>query len=103
MSNIRQHGKQVSATATHATAPTATIAAVAGERIFITEVSCSSDKAGSILLIKNGTTVIWQEQVGATFCNLRFDPPLTCSTGALAEATIDSTSAGKANINGVQG
>ena len=102
MSNVRQHGTAVHATATHATAPTATIAAVAGKTIYITEVSCSSDKAGSILLIKDGTTTIWQEQVGASFCNLRFDPPLACTQGALAETTIDSTSAGKANINGVQ-
>jgi len=102
MSNVRQHGTAVHATATHATAPVAQIAAVAGQSIYITEASCSSDKAGAILLIKNGTTTIWQEQVGASFCNLRFDPPLACSVGALAEASIDSTSAGKANINGVQ-
>lgn len=102
MSNVRQHGTAVHATATHGTAATAQIAAVTGKTIYITEVSCSSDKAGSILLIKDGTTTIWQEQVGATFCNLRFDPPLACTQGALAEASIDSTSAGKANINGVQ-
>lgn len=96
-------GTPVHATATDATAPAATIAAVSGQTIYITEASASSDKAGSILLLKDGTTVIWQEQVGATFCNLHFDPPLENSVGNLASAEIDSTSAGKANILGVQG
>jgi len=96
------HGTPVQATNTHATAPTATITGVSGLKTYITTVSCSSDKAGSILLIKDGSTVIWQEQVGAAFCNLRFDPPLFCTVGADAVATIDSTSAGKANISGIQ-
>lgn len=97
-----ERGLTVTATNSHATAPTATITGVAGQRTFITAVSCSSDKSGSILLIKDGSTVIWQQQVGASFCNLAFDPPLPVSVGADATATIDSTAAGKANILGIQ-
>lgn len=93
----------VTATATHATAPTATISGVAGVSTYITDVAASSDKSGSILLVKDGSTVIWQLQVGATFCVQRFSPPLFVTAGADATVTIDSTSAGKANINGVQG
>ena len=96
------HGTVVKATATHGTAAAATITGVAGQTIYITAVSCSSDKAGAILLIKDGTTVIWQEQVGASFCNLYFDPPLPCTAAALASAEIDGTAACKANIIGVQ-
>ncbi len=99
--SVLSYGLPVHATDTHATAPTATITGVAGQTIFVSNVSCSSDKAGSILLIKDGSTTIWQEQVGAGFCNLSFSPPLSCTVGASAVATIDSTSAGKANINGV--
>lgn len=96
------HGTPVKATATHATAAVATITGVTGQTVFITNVSVSSDKAASILLIKDGTTTIWQEQVGATFCNLSFDPPLQCSANALASAEIDGTAACKANISGIQ-
>lgn len=97
-----EHGNPVKATATHATAAVASITGISGQTIYITAVSVSSDKAGAILLIKDGTTTIWQEQVGASFCNLAFDPPLPCTSGALASAEIDGTSACKANILGVQ-
>lgn len=97
------HMAQVKATHTDGTAPTATIAAVAGQKVYITTATCSSDKAGSIMLIKDGSTTIWQVQVGAGKHTEIFDPPLECSVGATATATIDSTSAGKANILGCQG
>lgn len=99
----RTHATPVHATATDGTAPTATITGVAGFSTYVTEASASSDKAGSIMLVKDGTTVIWQLQVGAGFCVQRFSPPLKITSGADATCTIDSTSAGKANINGVQG
>lgn len=98
----RLHGTPKYATHSHATAPTATVSGVAGTVSYICDVSASSDKAGSIMLVKDGSTVIWQEQVGATFCNMRFSPPLACTSGADATVTIDSTSVGKANINVVQ-
>lgn len=101
MSLIKERGTPIKATATHATAAVASVAGAAATQHFVTNVSCSSDKAGSILLIKDGTTVIWQEQVGATFCNLKFDPPLGASVGALISAEIDGTSACKANLSGV--
>ena len=95
-------GTPVHATATDGTGATATVSGVANTTIGITQASASSDKAGSIMLIKSGSTTIWQEQVGAGFCNLNFDPPLSVAVGADATVTIDSTSAGKANLNGVQ-
>lgn len=101
MSLVKVHGAPVKATATHATAAVASVTGVSGTTYYVCNVSCSSDKAGSILLIKDGTTVIWQQQVGATFCNLSFDPPLACTKGALMSAEIDGTSACKSNISGV--
>lgn len=98
----RIKGVPVNATATHGTAATATISGVSGKVIFITEASASSDKAGAIMLVKDGSTVIWQLQVGAAAFSQRFSPPLAVTAGADATVTIDSTSAGKANINGVQ-
>lgn len=100
---MRNKGTPVRATDTNATAPTATIAAVAGQTIYITEASASSDKNGAIMLVKDGSTTIWQLQIGASVFSQRFSPPLACTLGASATVTVDSTSVGKANINGVQG
>ena len=86
-------------TATHATLPSASKAASAGTRHYITGVTVSSDKAGSIGLVKDGTTVIWQFQVGAGLHSVQFVYPLVGSENSLVSAEIDSTSAGKANID----
>jgi hypothetical protein len=99
MQNASQYGTPVSATATHATAAVATLTAVVGQRYFISDVGVSSDKAGAIMLIKQGTTVIWQLQVGAGNFAHHFEAPLRGDTGALVSAEIDGTSACKANIN----
>lgn len=87
-------------TATDATAATASKAAAAGKRHYITGVTVSSDKAGAIGLVKSGTTVIWQFQVGAGVHSVNFTFPLVADENALVSASIDSTSAGKANIAG---
>jgi len=99
MLNKLQHGVQSSVTATHATAAVASKAGVAGQTHCAVAVSCSSDKAGAILLIKDGTTTVWQEQVGASFCNISFPGGLTATAGALISAEIDGTAACKANIS----
>lgn len=102
MSAPLDSGTRVSATATHATAADAVISAVAGQKIYITDVIVSSDKAGAILLIKDGTTTILQVQVGAGNFSHHFETPLATTLGATATASIDGTSACKANIIGVQ-
>lgn len=97
----RDYGTPFSVTATHATAAVASKTGVAKSTHYITQVAVSSDKAGAILLIKQGTTVIWQEQIGADDSGIRtFDPPLVGDLGALVSVEIDGTSACKANING---
>lgn len=101
MINKIQHGDPWSETATHATAAVATHTAVSGKTHLITGVSVSSDKAGAILLIKQGTTTIWQLQVGAGAHSINFSVPLVATLGALVSAEIDGTAACKANIIGV--
>jgi len=98
MQNKLSYGEQSSVTATHATAAVASKAGVTGVTHYAINVAVSSDKAGSILLIKDGTTVIWQQQVGATFCNLTFPAGLKATKGNLLSAEIDGTSACKANL-----
>lgn len=95
-----QYGVPFAVTHTHATAPTATKAAVSGKVHYITSVTVSSDKAGSIGIIKDGTTAIWQFQVGAGVHTVNLNFPLVGSENSAVTATIDSTSAGYANISG---
>jgi hypothetical protein len=102
MLNKLQHGEPFSETTTHATAAVATHAAATGKTYYITNVSVSSDKAGAILLIKQGTTTIWQMQIGATAHSIIFSAPLKGASGALVSAEIDGTSACKANIAGFE-
>src|SRR5688572_25518090 len=96
----QESGDPFAVTATHATAAVASNAGVAGKTHYITNVSVSSDKAGALLLVKQGTTTIWQLQVGASKESISFPVPLAGAAGALVSAEIDGTSACKANIAG---
>ena len=94
-----------SATATHATAAVATQAAETGKRHYITDISASTDKAGALMLVKQGTTVIWQVQLAASAAgNLAyshtFSTPLVAGESALVSVTIDGTSVCNANLSG---
>ena len=95
------NGKPFNVTATHATAAVASKAAVANKRHILTDVAVSSDKAGAILLIKVGTTLKWQLQIGAGAHSYRFESAIEAGVNELVSAEIDGTSACKANIAGV--
>jgi len=103
--NKQEHGDAFVVTHTHATAASASKAGVAGKTHYITDISASSDKAGSLLLVKQGTTTIWQVQLAATVAgNLAyshtFSSPLKAAAGALVSVSIDGTSVCDANIAG---
>lgn len=103
----RDFGTPFSETATHATAAVASHAAVAGKAYHITDIAASTDKAGAILLVKQGTTVIWQMQLAATAAGIlafshTFGTPLRGAVGALVSVEVDGTSACKANIAGYE-
>ncbi len=100
MYNPLNSGVPFSVTATHGTAASASQAGAAGKVHFVTDIAVSSDKAGALLLVKQGTTVIWQMQIGASFFSHRFESPLKGVPGALVSVEIDGTSACKANIAG---
>lgn len=103
----KDFGQPFSETATHATAAVASHAAVSGKTYYITDIAASSDKAGAILLVKQGTTVIWQIQVATTAAGINafnhtFSSPLKAPSGAAVSVEIDGTSACKANIAGFE-
>lgn len=58
----KDFGSPFSATATHATSAVATIAGIANKIHYITDIAASTDKVGALLLIKQGSTVLWQVQ-----------------------------------------
>ncbi len=100
-------GAPVSATATNASSAVATIAGVTGAVNYVTDITGSSDKAGSLILVKQGTTVIWQAQLATTAAginafNHQFASPLPSAPGASISVTVDGTSACYANIAGYQ-
>jgi len=99
--NALDSGARASATATHATSAVATISGVTGKRTYITDICASSDKAGAIILVKDGSTTIWQDIVGASSYRFNFTTPLVGSAGADVSVTIDGTSGCKSNISGV--
>lgn len=106
MSGI-ESGTPFSETTTHATGAVASHAAVAGKTFYITDIMGSSDKAGSLLLVKQGTTTIWQCQLATTAAGINaishtFKVPLKATKGALVSVTVDGTSACYANIAGYE-
>jgi len=99
--SIFTNGTPFSQTGTGTTSATATQTGVTGTQYIITDITASSDKAGSIILVKNGATTIWQDIVGAGNYRHAFVTPLRCTPGSDAVVTIDGTAASKANISGV--
>lgn len=101
----QERGDPFFASTTHATGAVASKAAIAGRTHYITDISVSTDKAGALMLVKDGTTVIWRSQVAASAAgNLSyehaFSTPLNGTQAALVSVEIDGTSVCHANIAG---
>ena len=102
MSTPKQlNGEPFQAYTTHATEAVASKAAASGKVHYITDISSSSDKAGALVLVKDGTTIIWAAIIAAnTSYNHSFVNPLKGTSGNLVSVTVDGTAACKANIAG---
>ena len=98
----QQRGTPFTQTATGATA-TATQTGVSGTVIYVTDVAGSSDKAGSLILIKDGSTVVWQMQVATTAAGInafshQFKTPISIA-GTLT-VVVDGTTKACSNVQG---
>lgn len=101
MTRGQDGGTPYSATANHSTSAVATQTGVTNVRTFITDITGSSDKAGAKILVKNGTTVIWQDRIGNTGAYEHvFSTPLNGTTGADVSVTVDGTAECNANVAG---
>lgn len=97
----KDYGEAFSQTATGTTSATATQSASSGHSHYITDISASSDKAGAVVLVKNGTTVIWAAIIDANSSyNHSFVTPLKGTAGNLVSVTVDGTSVCKSNLAG---
>ena len=99
------YGTPFTETATHATAAVASHAGETGKIHYVTDIAASTDKAGAIILVKQGTTVIFQLQIATTAAGINafshtFKVPLTGVSGGLVSVEVDGTSACKANLAG---
>ena len=95
-------GQRFSATASGATDATATISADPDKTYYITDISASSDTDGSIITVKQGTTIIWEAIIKAnTSYEHRFGTPLVGEKGASVSISVSGgTSVVKANLSG---
>lgn len=103
--NKAQHAQAYSVTASNGTSAVATQSGTSGSVTYITDIAGSSDKAGSILTVKQGTTVIWEVQLATTAAGINafeehFETPLQGVVGGAVSVTVDGTSLCKANIAG---
>lgn len=96
----QDRGTPFKQTATHATSAVATQTGVANKTSYITDISGSSDKAGAKILVKDGTTVIWQDIINTTAYEHTFSQPLSATVGADISVTVDGTAACNANVAG---
>lgn len=99
------HGTPFYVTHTHATAASASNAAVSGKQHYITDIMVATDTDDAIMLVKTGTTTIWQASVqtiatGMNVLSHSFNTPLVGDVGALVSVEITGTSICQANIAG---
>jgi len=60
-----------------------------GQRVFITDIAGSSDKAGAVLSVKDGDTVVFQVEIGDGTFNHRFKTPLVGTADQTVKVEID--------------
>lgn len=104
MNNNQLFGDRVTATSIGSPGAVATLLAVTNGFNYVTDIAGSSDKAGSKIVVKDGSTVIWQNFLGQGTGTLvfqqSFQTPLRGSKGTLLTVTVDNTTNGTANVAG---
>lgn len=80
----------------------ATETPAASQWVYLSDVSGSSDTAGATLIIKDGSTTIWEEIIGNTMpYSHAFAVPLRGTVGVAMTVTVTGTTACFANFAGV--
>lgn len=98
--NKNNFGTPFYATGTGSTVAVATYTGVTSQTAYITDISGSSDLATSTILVKDGSTTIWQDIVGAGSYRMNFLTPLPATSGATVTITVTGSAACKGNMSG---
>ena len=94
-------GTPTNATNSGTTIATATVAGITGSTMYITDLACASDLAGSVMTAKVGATVVWEHILSANTTSIfRFGSPLSGTSGSSMSVTVNGTALCKANIAG---
>jgi hypothetical protein len=100
MSNVIFRGTPWSQTANGSLTTVATQTGVANQTIYITDVTASSDQGTAVLVIKAGSTIIWQDRIGNTSAyEHAFVTPLPGINGTQTTATVSGTASNNSYIN----
>jgi hypothetical protein len=102
MANPELHGTPFTATASiSGSVAVASVSGVAGRTYYVTDVSGSSDTATGTIVIKDATTIIWQERVSSTTpYEHTFKAPLKVAAGATVSVSVRGDAVAFANISG---
>lgn len=101
MTNAQLSGTPFSKTGTSGTAVVVTLTGTTALTYYVTDISGSSDLATATLIVKDGSTAIWQETIGsATPYQHTFNTPLKVAVGNDLSITVTGTTVCKANIAG---
>lgn len=101
MSDILKFGTPFQQTATGSTAAYASQTGVANTRIYITDISGSSDSTGATITVQDGSTPIWQDRIGTSPYTKSFVTPLKATSGNSVTVAVTGTSVANANLVGV--
>lgn len=97
-----QYGNATSSLGTGTTAATSTLIGTTSRTVYITDISASSDLAGAIVKIKDGSAnVIWQAIIGTSSPYVvSFNTPLRSTAGNSFNATVTGTNNAIIDLSG---
>ena len=98
---IQSRGQSYFVTASSVVVAAATVTAATNITHYITDLSGSSDLATSKIVVKDGSTIVWQDRIGNTAAyNRSFVQPLRMTKGNAATVTVDGTTVCNVNVAG---
>jgi len=100
--SVLESGLPVDATANGSSSAAPNLVKPSGKKLYLTHISCGSDKANAKLVVDVDGSTIWETRISNT-CNneIEFIPPRRID-GTTVTATVDGTSYCAASIQGVQ-
>ena len=100
MANI-QRGTPWSQTGTSGTQIIITQTGVALKTVYITDITASSDMGTAVVIVKDGSTTIWQDRIGNAGAYMKqFVSPLSATMGNSVTVTVNGATVCYANASG---